>query len=134
MPSHFDVITPNGLRQLCRLMSKIGNEFGKKDITTLPDSPWKNEDTVARLIAYAKYLGLVTESRAEHNGEPTQTFRLTSVGDELKKTLLFEPDKFDGAWHDIVRASDLYAVASGVEDVQKYGRLPRRALERLIYN
>ncbi len=134
MPSHFDVITPNGLRQLCRFVSKVGNEFGKKDLTTLPDSPWKNEDTVARLLSYAKYLGLVTESRSEQNGEPTQVFRLTNVGDELKKTLLFDPDRFDSAWRETVKASDLYAVVVGVEDVVKYGRLPKKALERSIYN
>ncbi len=134
MPSHFDVITPSGLRQLCRCVSQVGNEFEKKDITTLSDSPWKNEDTVARLISYAKYLGLVTETRTEHNGQPTQVFRLTPVGDELKKILLFDPEKFDSVWAEIVKSSDLYVAVSGVEDVQKYQRLPKKALERLIYN
>jgi len=136
VPSQMDLVTTTNIRKFIGIIHQLPDTFQNSDIANIKEFPLNNEDAIARLLAYFKYLGILSEERTKGKNEDKeiniQYFHLTDVGKDLKKTAIYEPDNLNTKWIECLKKSELFKALLENEEFKEWNHISKTNLRKLL--
>ena len=136
VPSQMELVTITNIRKFIDIIHQLPDTFINSDIANIKEYTLNNEDAISRLLAYFKYLGVLTEERKKETKDGKrvniQSFHLTDSGKELKKVALYEPGNLDKQWQYCLQNSELYNAITQNEEYQNWNHVSKTTLRKLL--
>lgn len=136
VPSVMEVVTITNVRKFLGLLHQLPDTFQNSDISNIKEFPLNDENAIARVLSYFKYLGVLSEERGKEKVDNKeinkQCFHLTDIGKELKKTALYEPDNLNNKWTECLQKSELYKSLTENEEFKEWNHISRTSLRKLL--
>ncbi len=129
-PSHISIVNIRNMKALIKVLDKLPDEFVYTDIATISDYSVKNITAISRILTYLRYLGILIKIKRNK----TFVFCLTEIGEELKRIVINQPEKFNEKWSGALRNSELYKSLINIQEFQELGYISNSALKKIIVN
>lgn len=127
-PSHLYIVNLRNMKRLLMLSNGLPDEFECKDVTNIPQYSVNNYTAIKRILFYLFYLGILKLIKTQDGNK----FKFTSTGEELRRIVINQPEKFSEKWSEAIKKSELYSFLISTQEFQKWGFISKSGLKELI--